>query len=60
VGELATELVHVGQSAIRLGATLEHFAESVMTYPSLSSAYKLAAYDALGAASGRPRPPPLA
>lgn len=46
--ERATELVHVGQAVIRLGGGLDYFLETVMTYPSLGDAYKMAAYDALG------------
>lgn len=45
--ERATELIHIGQAVMRLGGGIDYFIESVMTYPSLSEAYKQAAYDAL-------------
>ena len=45
---------------MRLGGGVDYFLESVMTYPSLSQAFKYAAYDALGKlAKGGDRPPPL-
>jgi NAD(P) transhydrogenase len=59
--ERATELIHIGQAVMRLGGGIDYFLESVMTYPSLSVAFKYAAYDALGElARGRARPSPLA
>lgn len=48
VAEQATELVHIGQAVMRLGGGIDYFLESVLTYPSLTTAYKFAAYDALG------------
>jgi NAD(P) transhydrogenase len=48
IGERATELVHLGQSVMLLGGTVETFIEMVFNYPSLSETYKYAAYDALG------------
>ena len=45
--ERATELIHIGQAVIRLGGGIDYFIETIMTYPSLSEAYKQAAYDAL-------------
>jgi NAD(P) transhydrogenase len=58
--EHATELIHIGQAVMRLGGGIDYFVESVMTYPSLSNAYKFAAYDALGELSkGSNRPAPL-
>ena len=46
--EQATELVHIGQAVMRLGGGISYFLETLFTYPSLSMAYKYAAYDALG------------
>ena len=58
--EQATELVHIGQAVMRLGGGISYFTDTLMTYPSLSMAYKYAAYDALGALQGAPtRPRPL-
>jgi NAD(P) transhydrogenase len=47
IGERASELVHVGQAVIALGGTVETFIEMVFNFPTLSEAYKYAAYDAL-------------
>jgi NAD(P) transhydrogenase len=58
--ERATELIHIGQAVIRMGGGIDYFLESVMTFPSLSVAYKYAAYDALGELRrGKNRPMPL-
>jgi len=46
--ERATELIHIGQAVMRLGGTADFFLETIMTYPSLSEAYKYAAFNALG------------
>jgi NAD(P) transhydrogenase len=56
VAEHATELVHLGQAVMRLGGGLDHLLESVMTYPSLSEAYKAAASDALAQLEPARRP----
>jgi NAD(P) transhydrogenase len=48
IGDRATELVHIGQSIIMLGGTVETLIEMVFNYPTLSECYKYAAYDALG------------
>ena len=50
VGEAATELIHLGQSVIHFGGTIEHFVHSTCNVPTLSEVYKYAAYDGLGAA----------
>jgi NAD(P) transhydrogenase len=49
IGELSSELVHIGMHAIFDGDTIDEFIMSVYNYPSLSDAYKYAAYDGLGA-----------
>jgi NAD(P) transhydrogenase len=48
IGDRATELVHIGQTMIQLGGTVETLIEMVFNYPTLSECYKYAAYDALG------------
>jgi NAD(P) transhydrogenase len=48
IGERATELVHIGQTAITLGATVDVFIDMVFNYPTLADSYKYAAYDCLG------------
>ena len=47
IGERASELVHIGQAIVALGGTAETLIEMVFNYPTLSEAYKYAAYDAL-------------
>jgi NAD(P) transhydrogenase len=53
IGERASELVHVGQSVMLLGGTIDAFIEMVFNYPTLSEMYKYAAYDALGVINQR-------
>jgi NAD(P) transhydrogenase len=55
IGEMASELVHVGQACLHYGGSLDFFIQSVFNYPTLSEAYKYAAYDGLGAVQ-RPAP----
>jgi NAD(P) transhydrogenase len=47
IGELATELIHIGQSMLVADATIDDFIQACFTYPSLSELYKYAAYGAL-------------
>ncbi len=49
IGELSSELVHIGAHALFDGATIDEFIMAVYNYPTLSDAYKYAAYDGLGA-----------
>ena len=53
VGELATELVHIGLTALLAGATNELFIQTCYNYPTLSETYKYATYDAMGQAAAR-------
>jgi NAD(P) transhydrogenase len=48
VGEMASELVHVGQACLHFGGTIDYFIQAVFNYPTLAEAYKYAAYDGLG------------
>ena len=47
LGEQASELVHVGLTAMLTGATAHLFAQTCFNYPTLSEAYKAATLDAL-------------
>jgi NAD(P) transhydrogenase len=47
IGEIASELVHVGEACLQLGGTLDFFIQTVFNYPTLGEAYKYAAYDGL-------------
>jgi NAD(P) transhydrogenase len=53
VGESATELVHVGQSALQQGATIESFIDNVFNFPTYAEAYRVAALDILGQVAQR-------
>jgi NAD(P) transhydrogenase len=44
LGEGATELVHLGQAAIATGATADFFIEQIFNFPTLSEAYRIAAF----------------
>jgi len=46
IGTGATELVHIGQAVLGLGAGLDYFMETVFNYPTLAECYKVAALDA--------------
>ncbi len=48
IGESASELVHVGLTAILLGADADLFIHTCYNYPTLTELYKYATYDALG------------
>lgn len=48
IGEMASELVHLGAQVIAANGTIDAFIHAVYNYPSLSDAYKYAAYDGLG------------
>jgi NAD(P) transhydrogenase len=48
IGEMASELVHLGAHVIADGGTIDVFINSVYNYPTLSDSYKYAAYDGLG------------
>jgi NAD(P) transhydrogenase len=47
VGELASELIHIGQFVIQVGGTIDRFIDATFAVPSRSEAYKYAAYDGL-------------
>jgi len=48
IGEMASELVHVGGAYLHFGGTLDDFIAQVFNYPTLGETYKYAAYDGLG------------
>ena len=47
LGEGATELVHLGQAAIAAGLTADFFIEQIFNFPTMSEAYRIAAFDVL-------------
>jgi NAD(P) transhydrogenase len=48
VGDSATELVHLGQSALQQGATIEFFIDNIFNFPTYAETYRIAALDILG------------
>jgi len=48
IGEMASELVHIGMACLHFAGGIDYFIESVFNYPTLSDVYKYAAFDALG------------
>jgi NAD(P) transhydrogenase len=47
IGEGATELVHLGQAAVATGATADFFIEQIFNFPTMTEAYRIAAFDVL-------------
>jgi NAD(P) transhydrogenase len=45
LGEGATELVHLGQAAIAMSATVDFFIEQIFNFPTMTEAYRIAAFD---------------
>ena len=45
-GTTATELVHIGQTVMAFGGTVDYLVEAVFNYPTLAEGYKVAALDA--------------
>ncbi|MGH8010936.1 MAG: FAD-dependent oxidoreductase [Candidatus Binataceae bacterium] len=54
VGELATELIHIGQFVMHVGGTIDRFIDATFAVPTRSEAYKYAAYDGLQRLARRP------
>jgi NAD(P) transhydrogenase len=47
LGEGATDLVHLGQAAIATGASADFFIEQIFNFPTMTEAYRIAAFDIL-------------
>ena len=47
IGEDAAELIHIGQSVIAHGGTVDYFTEAVISYPTLAECYTTAALDGI-------------
>ncbi len=61
LGEGATDLVHLGQAAIATGQTAEFFVEQIFNFPTMTEAYRVAAFDVMKQrSSGAAAPPALA
>ena len=48
IGEIASELVHIGLACLSFGGGIDFFIHTVFNYPTLGDVYKYAAYSALG------------
>ncbi|TPG34915.1 Si-specific NAD(P)(+) transhydrogenase [Mycolicibacterium hodleri] len=46
-GSSATELVHIGQTVMGCGGTVDYLVDAVLNYPTFSEAYKVAALDVM-------------
>jgi len=53
IGESASELIHTGMACMMYQGTIDVFIQAVFGYPTLSDAYKYAAYDGLQRLSKR-------
>lgn len=53
IGEQASELVHIGLTALLTQSDSDLFIQTCYNYPTLSEVYKYATYDALGAKADR-------
>jgi NAD(P) transhydrogenase len=47
IGEMASELVHIGMHVMAVNGTIDAFINAVYNYPTLADSYKYAAYDGL-------------
>lgn len=48
IGEMSSELIHIGAHVMAANGSIDSFISAVYNYPTLSDSYKYAAYDALG------------
>jgi NAD(P) transhydrogenase len=48
IGEIASELIHIGVTALITGAASDLFIDTCYNYPTLGELYKYATYDAMG------------
>jgi NAD(P) transhydrogenase len=53
LGDEASELIHLGQAVLQQGGSIDHFIHSTFNVPTLSEAYKYAAYDGLQRLAGK-------
>ncbi len=53
LGDSAAELIHQGQAVLHCGGAIDYFIDAAFAVPTLSEAYKYAAYDGLQRLNGR-------
>ena len=56
IGPGATELIHIGQSVLTYGGTVEYFVHNVFNYPTMAECYRTAALDGLNRLTQHPQP----
>jgi NAD(P) transhydrogenase len=56
IGPGATELIHIGQSVLTYGGTIEYFVHNVFNYPTMAECYRTAALDGLNRLTQHPQP----
>ncbi|HEX2088513.1 MAG TPA: Si-specific NAD(P)(+) transhydrogenase [Actinomycetota bacterium] len=54
LGDIAGELIHLGQAVLHSGGTIDRFIHATFNIPTRSDAYKYAAYDGLQRLAARP------
>lgn len=57
IGPGATELIHIGQSVLTYGGTVEYFVHNVFNYPTMAECYRTAALDGLNRLHHQPPSP---
>ena len=57
MGDVASELVHIGQAVMHAGGAIDRFIHTTFNVPTYAEAFKYAAYDGLQRLGGRPRSP---
>ncbi len=55
IGDRASEIIHVGQMCMQFQGTIDVFIDNVFNFPTMSDAYKYAAYDGLQSLARRER-----
>jgi NAD(P) transhydrogenase len=53
LGEVASELVHIGQAVLHTGGSIDRFIHTTFNVPTYAEAFKYAAYDGLQRLAGR-------
>jgi NAD(P) transhydrogenase len=56
LGDIAGELIHLGQAVVHEGGAIDHFINATFNVPTRSEQYKYAAYDGLQRLAGRMGP----
>lgn len=47
IGDLATEIIHIGQAVMKLGGTIDYFSSTVFNYPTMAECYRVAAFNGM-------------